>query len=149
MEQQKMRKLESRKAEQKPMLKRVLCNYLPVSDLELAAKWYTEIFGLELKRRDPGGAILVLGDGQWLFLLETTEKRTANFVTSQWDGNEKTYEMFSLTFEVENIVELHKKLRDSGVEVEPLMDLDSCGLQFKFKDPDGNKFNVWQDPATA
>lgn len=146
MEQQKTPEAEDLKVEQKPMLKRVLCNYLPVSNLEFAAKWYTEIFGLELKKRDPGGAILVLGDGQWLFLLETAEQRNANFVTSQWDG--EAYEMFSLTFEVENIVELHKKLRDNGVEVEPLMDLDSCGLQFKFKDPDGNKFNVWQDPAT-
>ncbi|GAA0136235.1 hypothetical protein YSY43_30760 [Paenibacillus sp. YSY-4.3] len=146
MEQQKTPEVEDLKVEQKPMLKRVLCNYLPVSNLESAAKWYTGIFGLELKKRDPGGAILVLGDGQWLFLLETTEKRNANFVTSQWDGD--AYEMFSLTFEVENIVELHKKLRDNGVEAEPLMDHDSCGLQFKFKDPDGNKFNVWQDPIS-
>jgi glyoxylase I family protein len=57
--------------------------------------------------------------------------------------------MFSLTFEVENIVQLHKSLRENGVNVEPLVDHDGCGLQFKFKDPDGNKFNVWQDPTSA
>lgn len=130
---------------QKPMLKRVLCNYLPVSNLEIATKWYEETFGLSVRRREPDGSILILGDGQWLFLLESTEKRTSNFMTSQWDGEE--YEMFSLTFEVEDIVELHKRLRETGVEVEPLVDHENCGLQFKFKDPDGNKFNVWQDPA--
>jgi predicted enzyme related to lactoylglutathione lyase len=139
--------LQNQQVAQKPMLKKVLCNYLPVSNLEFAAKWYAEMFGLQVRTREPDGAILILGDGQWLFLLETMEKKPANFVTTQWDGTE--YEMFSLTFEVDNIVELHKKLRDNIVNVEPLVDHDGCGLQFKFKDPDGNKFNVWQDPASA
>jgi len=130
---------------QKPLLKRVLCNYLPVSDLKKASNWYERVFGL--KRWKPDGSIMVLGGGQWLFLLESKEKRTANFFTDQWDG--ENYEMFSLTFEVENIVELHKRLRDNGAEVGPLADHGSCGLQFTFKDPDGNKFNVWQDPASA
>ncbi|KIL37107.1 glyoxalase [Cohnella kolymensis] len=134
---------EKQQLAQKPMLKRVLCNYLPVSSLERAAKWYEETFGLTVRKREPDGAILVLGDGQWLFLMETVDKRNANFITNQWDG--ENYEMFSLTFEVENIVELHKRLREHEVDVESLVDHGSCGLQFKFKDPDGNKFNVWQD----
>ncbi|MDP5274884.1 VOC family protein [Chengkuizengella axinellae] len=146
-----MEKRDSLKQEQvlqKPMLKRVHCNYLPVSNLEVATKWYQEIFGLKARKCDPKeGSILILGDGQWLFLLESNEKRTSNFITDQWDG--KGYEMFSLTFEVENIVELHKKLRENEVDVEPLVDQGSCGLQFKFKDPDGNKFNVWQDQITT
>ncbi|MBO9597271.1 MAG: VOC family protein [Cohnella sp.] len=130
---------------QKPMLTRVSHNYLPVANVEQASKWYEETFGLTVKPRSPGGAIVVLGNGQWLFLLETKEKRTANFTTDQWSGDE--YEMFSLTFEVDNIVELHKRLRECGAYVEPLYDEGGCGLQFKFKDPDGNKFNVWQDVA--
>jgi len=145
MEEKKVVELQQDQAQQKPMLKKVLCNYLPVSNLELATKWYEEIFQLTVKKREPDGAILILGDGQWLFLLQTSENKIANFITQQWDG--KDYEMFSLTFEVENIVELHKRLREHNVEVEPLVDHDSCGLQFKFKDPDGNKFNVWQDPV--
>lgn len=135
---------QEQQATQAPMLKRVSHNYLPVSNVELASKWYSETLGLTVRTRgsaDP--AILVLGNGQWLFLLETKEKRTANFLTDQWEGEK--YEMFSLTFEVENIVEVHKRLRESGVYVEPISDQGSCGLQFKFKDPDGNKFNVWQD----
>jgi predicted enzyme related to lactoylglutathione lyase len=127
----------------KPLLKRVHCNYLPVSDSKRASLWFEKTFGLKRLDREPAGSIMVLGTGQWLFLLETKEKKTANFFTDQWEGGH--YEMFSMSFEVENIVELHKRLREDGVEVEPLVDHDSCGLQFKFKDPDGNKFNVWQD----
>ncbi|TQR40904.1 VOC family protein [Paenibacillus popilliae] len=137
-------KTEEQQATQTPMLKRVSHNYLPVSNVELASKWYKETLGLTVRPRGSAeGAILVLGNGQWLFLLETKEKKTANFMTDQWEGDQ--YEMFSLTFEVENIVEIHKRLRESGVYVEPISDQGSCGLQFKFKDPDGNKFNVWQD----
>lgn len=149
MEKENVTALEQqqKQAPQKPMLKKVLCNYLPVSNLEAATQWYQEVFGLEVKKREPDGAILILGNGQWLFLLETTENRTANFITKQWDGEE--FEMFSLTFEVENIVELHRRLRQYSSDVEPLVDQGSCGLQFKFKDPDGNKFNVWQDPVTS
>lgn len=147
MEEKELITSQQQQVTQKPMLKRVLCNYLPVSNLELATKWYEETFGLTVRKRDPDGSILILGDGQWLFLLESIEKRTANFLTRHWEGEE--YEMFSLTFEVENIVELHKRLRENGVDVESLVDQDSCGLQFKFKDPDGNKFNVWQDPTSV
>ena len=91
----------------KPLLKKVHCNYLPVRNLPLAVKWYSELFGLTVRKCDDTGAILILGDGQWLFLLETLDNRTANFVTNQWDG--ENYEMFSLTFEVENITEPHKR----------------------------------------
>lgn len=147
MEQREFTDSQQQQVTQKPMLKRVLCNYLPVSNIQAAAQWYAETFGLNVKKRDPDGAILILGDGQWLFLLESTERKTANFITNQWEGKE--FEMFSLTFEVENIVELHKRLRQSHADVEPLVDQGSCGLQFKFKDPDGNKFNVWQDPITS
>lgn len=135
--------VQKKKSVDKPLLKRVHCNYLPVSNLEKASKWYEENFNL--KRFNTEGSIMVLGEGQWLFLIETKEKRTANFITDQWDG--ENYEMFSLTFEVENIVGLHKKLRENGVQVEPLVDHDGCGLQFKLKDTDGNKFNIWQDVA--
>ncbi|MGO4500147.1 VOC family protein [Paenibacillus sp. 2RAB27] len=144
MAEKELNKTKEQQAAKAPMLKRVSHNYLPVSNVEIASMWYKETLGLTVKPRGPAdGAILVLGNGQWLFLLETKEKRTANFMTDQWEGDE--YEMFSLTFEVENIVEVHKRLRESGVYVEPLNDQGNCGLQFKFKDPDGNKFNIWQE----
>lgn len=125
-----------------PLLKRVSHNYLPVKDLAKALEWYISYLGLE--RVKPDGSILKLGNGQWLFLLETKSKENANFITDQWEGDD--YEMFSLTFETDNIIKLHDSLRKSGTQVESIADLDGCGLQFKFKDLDGNKFNVWQDP---
>jgi catechol-2,3-dioxygenase len=131
--------------EVKPLLKRVSHTYLPVSDLKQASDWYINYLGL--KKFKPDGSILILGNGQWLFLLETKSNRNANFITDQWDGHD--YEMFSLTFETEDIIALHAALRNSGTYVESIVDQDSCGLQFKFKDLDGNKFNVWQDPIRS
>jgi predicted enzyme related to lactoylglutathione lyase len=128
-----------------PLLKRVSHNYLPVSNLKQASDWYVRYLGL--KKFKPDGSILILGNGQWLFLLESKSKRNANFVTDHWEGND--YEMFSLTFETDDIVNLHASLRNGGTYVESIVDQDSCGLQFKFKDLDGNKFNVWQDPVNS
>lgn len=125
-----------------PLLKRVSHNYLPVKDLKKALAWYTTYLGLEQVKSD--GSILKLGNGQWLFLLETKSDMNANFVTDHWEGD--NYEMFSLTFETDDIIKLHESLRKSGTQVESIVDHDGCGLQFKFKDLDGNKFNVWQDP---
>jgi catechol-2,3-dioxygenase len=128
-----------------PLLKRVSHSYLPVSDLKRASEWYVQYLGL--KKQNSNGSILILGNGQWLFLLESKSKQNANFVTDHWDGND--YEMFSLTFETEDIINLHAALRKSGTYVEAIVDQDNCGLQFKFKDLDGNKFNVWQDPIKS
>lgn len=132
----------------KPLLKRVSHNYLPVTDLKRALEWYVKYLGLKhisdnRTARNDGG-ILILGNGQWLFLLESKSNKNANFVTDEWEGDD--YEMFSLTFETEDIIKLHESLRKSGTHVDPIVDHGDCGLQFKFKDPDGNKFNVWQDP---
>ncbi|GAA0371969.1 VOC family protein [Bacillus horti] len=125
----------------KPLLKKVHCNYLPVSDLKKAVDWYIQYFSV--KQLEANDKILVLGSGQWLFLLESKTKENANFYTDHWDG--ENYEMFSLTFEVEDIIQLHQSLQHSGAYVGPLVDHGSCGLQFVFKDLDGNKFNAWQD----
>lgn len=131
----------------KPLLLRVSHNYLPVSDLKKATEFYVDYLGLTLLR--PDGNILILGNGQWLFLLESKSNKNANFVTDQWENAGTDYEMFSLTFETDDIIKLHESLRKSGTQVESIIDHDGCGLQFKFKDLDGNKFNVWQDPDKA
>ncbi|MBP3961595.1 VOC family protein [Paenibacillus lignilyticus] len=148
MNEELLKMKEKAEQEVKPLLKRVSHNYLPVSDLQKALAWYMKYLGLKhiSDNRTPrnDGGILILGNGQWLFLLESKSNKNANFVTDDWEGD--NYEMFSLTFETDDIITLHASLRQSGTHVEPIVDLGGCGLQFKFKDPDGNKFNVWQDP---
>lgn len=148
MNEESLKQKEKEAQEIKPLLKRVSHNYLPVTDLKSALEWYGKYLGLKhisdnRTARNDGG-ILILGNGQWLFLLESKGNKNANFVTDDWEGDD--YEMFSLTFETDDIIKLHESLRKSGTHVESIVDHDGCGLQFKFKDPDGNKFNVWQDP---
>jgi predicted enzyme related to lactoylglutathione lyase len=144
MKEEKLQQKQKEATEIKSLLKRVSHNYLPVKDLKKAKEFYVKYLGLKLLR--PDGNILILGNGQWLFLLESKSNKNANFVTDQWENAGKDYEMFSLTFETDDIIKLHESLRKSGTHVESIVDLDGCGLQFKFKDLDGNKFNVWQDP---
>jgi predicted enzyme related to lactoylglutathione lyase len=147
MNEESLKQKEQEIQESKPLLKRVSHNYLPVTDLKRAMEWYAKYLGLKQflpTGRSEYSSILILGDGQWLFLLESMSNKNANFVTDHWEGED--YEMFSLTFETDDIIKLHDSLRKSGTHVESIVDHDGCGLQFKFKDLDGNKFNVWQDP---
>ncbi|WP_284638466.1 VOC family protein [Paenibacillus silviterrae] len=124
-----------------PLVKGVLCSYLPVASLARSRAWYMQVLGL--KAFDRNDSILIMGSGQWIFLIESKDRSNANFTTDSWEG--KDFEMFSLTFETDNIVALHQSLEEHGAEVEPITDNGSCGLQFRFRDPDGNRFNVWQN----
>ncbi|MFD2043546.1 VOC family protein [Ornithinibacillus salinisoli] len=124
-----------------PLLKKVHCNYIPVKSLEESAEWYEKVLGL--KRFKDDGSIMVLGEGEWLFLLETKNEFTPNFFTDQWDG--ENYEMFSMTFEVDDIQLVYQNLQAHNVELEPIFDDGPCGLKFTFKDISGNKFHVWED----
>ncbi|MCR2803535.1 VOC family protein [Paenibacillus soyae] len=124
-----------------PLVKGVHCTYLPVSSLERSRTWYMQALGLKPFERND--SILIMGSGQWIFLLESKDRPNANFTTDQWEGD--NFEMFSLTFETGDILTLHQSLREHGASVEAITDNGSCGLQFRFKDPDGNRFNVWQN----
>ncbi|MFB9324606.1 VOC family protein [Paenibacillus aurantiacus] len=128
-------------AEKAPLVKGVFCNYLPVSNLARARAWYMQTLGLKPFERNE--SILIMGSGQWIFLLESKDRPNANFMTDNWEGD--NFEMFSLTFETDDIVTLHNSLRAHGAAVEAITDHGSCGLQFRFKDLDGNRFNVWQN----
>lgn len=98
---------------------------------------------LGLKPFERNDSILIMGSGQWIFFLESKDRPNANFTTDNWEGDD--FEMFSLTFETDDIVTLHSSLREHGAAVEAITDNGSCGLQFRFKDVDGNRFNVWQN----
>ncbi|ANY73781.1 glyoxalase [Paenibacillus ihbetae] len=120
-------------------LKAVCSVYVPVRDPLKSAAWWQSTFGLEYAvPYNPAGdqVILRLSDGQWLHLVETEGPHNNQFPTK--DG----YEMFRFTFEVRQIEVLYHKLKENGVVTDQLQDRHSCGINFVFYDPDGNKFDV-------
>ena len=77
----------------KPLLKCVDCVYIPVADSSKAKEWYMRVLGLKAFR--PDASIMIMGSGQWLFLMESKDRAHANFTTDHWEG--ENFEMFSLT----------------------------------------------------
>jgi catechol 2,3-dioxygenase-like lactoylglutathione lyase family enzyme len=111
--------------------------YIPVSDFWKSKKWYENVLGLEW-----GGHCFYLDSGPSIFLCETRDHTNPNFNYTVKDG----YEMFVITFQTRSIEQhqqFYEKLKASGVEVESVEDRGLCGDNFKFFDPDGNKFDVW------
>jgi len=93
---------------------------------------------------------MIMGTGQWLFLLPSPEGHSLRFMTTGWTEDGAPFEMFPICFETDDIRTLEAALRESGVWVEKdVRDEGGCGLQLNFKDPDGNKFQVWQQPVAA
>ncbi|PYI52604.1 VOC family protein [Paenibacillus flagellatus] len=132
------------------LLKRIECAYVPVADPAASAAWYERVLGLKLRSPvKPGrGAIMIMGDGQWLFLLPSPGMTPLTFETTGWAEGDEPFEMFPLCFETDDIRSLYASLKEAGVWVEAdIRDEGGCGLQLDFKDPDGNKFQAWQRPA--
>lgn len=120
-----------------PLLKTVNCIRIPVADPLKSADWFEEYLGLN--RTAPGGNVMILGNGMWMFLGKS-HGQTSHFINI--NGRERC----SFTFETEDIITLHQSLTSSGTYIEQIEDHGGCGLQFEFKDPDGNRFHIWQDP---
>ncbi|SFI40956.1 Catechol 2,3-dioxygenase [Paenibacillus sp. UNC496MF] len=136
----------------KALLKRIECAYLPVKDVAASAAWYERVLGLKLRSPiEPGrGAIMIMDSGQWLFLLPCGEGHPLRFETTGWTEDGSPFEMFPICFETDDIRGMYEALRQAGAWMEETVrDEGSCGLQLNFKDPDGNKFQVWQLPVAA
>ncbi|MCJ8014776.1 VOC family protein [Paenibacillus sp. KQZ6P-2] len=136
----------------KALLKRIECAYLPVKDVAASAAWYERVLGLKLRSPiDPGrGAIMIMDSGQWLFLLPCWDGHPLHFMTTGWTDDGSPFEMFPICFETDDIHTMYDSLQQSGVWTEETVrDEGGCGLQLDFKDPDGNKFQVWQQPVAA
>lgn len=134
----------------KPLIKRIECAYLPVRNVEASAAWYEKVLGLQLRSPvEPGkGAIMIMGSGQWLFLLPSPDGHPLQFMTTGWTEDGSTFEMFPICFETDDIRSLEAAVREAGVWTEgDIRNEGGCGLQLNFKDPDGNKFQAWQQPV--
>ncbi len=136
----------------KALLKRIESAYLPVKDVAASAAWYERVLGLKLRSPiEPGrGAIMIVDSGQWLFLLPCRDGHPLHFMTTGWTNDGSPFEMFPICFETDDIRSMYDSLQRSGVWMEETVrDEGGCGLQLNFKDPDGNKFLVWQQPVAA
>ncbi|MDQ8736652.1 VOC family protein [Paenibacillus sp. LHD-38] len=132
------------------MIKRIECAYVPVSNVKKSADWYEQVLGMRLRSpvESGRGAIMVMEEGGWLFLLPSPDMTPLTFSTTGWEEDGQAFEMFPLCFETDKIHTLHASLKEAGVWVEQeLRNEGSCGLQLNFKDPDGNKYQVWQQPS--
>lgn len=133
----------------KALIKRIDCAYVPVTDAAASASWYERVLGMKLRSPvQPGrGAIMIMGDGQWLFLLPSPNMTPLTFATTGWAEEGESFEMFPLCFETEDIRSLYASLKAAGAWMEAdIRDEGGCGLQLNFKDPDGNKYQAWQQP---
>jgi glyoxylase I family protein len=136
--------------EKKALLKRIECAYLPVTDVAKAVAWYERVLGLKLRSPiEPGkGAIMIMDSGQWLFLLPSPGGHPLHFITTGWTEDGSPFEMFPICFETDDIWALDVSLQESGVWTEKeVRNEGGCGFQLNFKDLDGNKFQVWQQPV--
>lgn len=126
-------------------LVRVGTTYLPVTDVEKSADWYTKNLGAELNYQDHDKAILNLAN-QSLFLVKSKEGERSNFIDIH--GNER----FSMTFEVNGLKALeavHKDFKEKKIRVGEIEDRGHAGRNFVFYDMNGNKFDVWSELSTA
>ncbi|AFC31175.1 Glyoxalase/bleomycin resistance protein/dioxygenase [Paenibacillus mucilaginosus 3016] len=120
-------------------LKAVCSVYIPVRSPLDSAAWWQRHFGLEYAvpfNPAESQVILKLSDGQWLHLVETEGPIDNQFPNKAGEA------MFRMTFEVRRIEVLYERLQSSGVQTEGPEDRGSCGINFVFYDPDGNKFDV-------
>jgi catechol-2,3-dioxygenase len=120
---------------------RVGTTYLPVSNVEHSANWYTEKLGATLNYMAEDKAIIDLAN-QSFFLVAAQEGQSANFIDS------KGHERFSLTFEVDGLQaleNLHNEFKELHITVGEIEDRGHAGKNFIFSDPDGNQFDVWSE----
>lgn len=112
--------------------------YLPAADTKESAGWYLEHLGLKLIRPIHENQVqLAISDGQTLFLIKSREPMSVNY--TEVGGTEQCI----LTIEVENLLALHKKMKQNGAHVTEIDDNGSCGLNFYAYDPAGNKLDIW------
>jgi catechol-2,3-dioxygenase len=115
--------------------------YLPVTDVERSAEWYVNKLNAQLTHQDEEKAILNLADVS-IFLVKSPEDESANFVDAA--GHERC----SMTFEVDGypaLQALRNVFLEKEVEVGEIENRGHAGRNFIFKDPDGNKFDVWSE----
>lgn len=112
--------------------------YIPVSNLQLAAEWYSEHLGFQVVLVDPAYIELRTGSGVRIMLISNDEGK----VTSHMNYSSGVQASYGFTVS-DDIPTLQQKLIDKGIKVGKLTNYQ--GLSFKFFDPDGNAIELWSD----
>jgi predicted enzyme related to lactoylglutathione lyase len=124
------------KTPSRAVLKSVSCLYIPASDPGKLHEWFNRYFGLETN------GWTKLANGLSLIFVKSENGGRMAF-EGDW-GDNPNFKMHVLAFEVEDVTELHRSLKEGGVEVEDLRDNGGCGLEFDFYDPEGNRYCAWE-----
>ena len=115
-------------------------NLIFVSDLERAKHWYENNFGMEtIQYRPPEFLKMKLGGN--IFYIETKSDKRAEGFKEVYIGGRS-----SMVFEVANIQEVIRELKEKGVKivVEPVQQFWG-GWNAVIADPDGNEFILDDD----
>jgi predicted enzyme related to lactoylglutathione lyase len=120
-------------------LTRVWISSIPVSNLDDAVEFYTEVLGLP-KQLDSR-------ENNWVELgWEEPHGKVAVYVPSVHDKEQPGGDT-GIVFETDSIYELHRRLVDDGVVFKMKPERQNWGgLMAIFIDPDGNEFTVVEDP---
>lgn len=120
-------------------LKNVWIASIPVSDLEVAVEFYSEVMGMSV--------VIDARKSNWVEL--GSEKEPGNIVLYVPARNDRRQPggHTGLVFKTRSIYEVHKRLVDGGARftLKPERQVWG-GLIFSFLDPDGNEMTVMEDP---
>ncbi|MBD2870269.1 VOC family protein [Paenibacillus arenilitoris] len=112
-------------------------SYIPVSNLQEAARWYGKHLGLRVVREDELFLELRSASGVRVLLIGNDDARVT------FHMNDSTGTQASYGFVVPDLREAHRQLAESGITVGSVTDYEA--LSFKFHDPDGNIVELWSD----
>ena len=111
---------------------------LPVNSLPLSVKFYCEMLGFEVeKRNDDWGWAMLRFDDCRLMLDQSIDAHP---------GNSRDAIVYLYP---DDVVEYHKRVRANGLVV-PELDITFYGLrEFRITDPDGNRLWIGQPTSSA
>ncbi|MGE8205637.1 VOC family protein [Heyndrickxia sp. NPDC080065] len=112
-------------------------NYIPVTNLQAAAKWYKEHLGFNIVMEDPIFLELRTESGFRIFLIPNNDENIHSHM------NYSNGPQASFGFTVSDLEVVYQQFKDKGIKVGKISNY--AGLSFGFEDPDGNRIEIWSD----
>lgn len=115
--------------------------FFPASDPEATRKWYSELLYLELN--DSGWPMTRNGE-EICFYRSLIPGQTANFHKNVVMGDRPSTLYSIINVAVDDLGEMHKRMKGQEQKVEIISDRGGCGRQFQLYDLDGNVLDIWE-----